>query len=292
LMTPAHQVDLLKKQAASAADVACLDLEDSVPNRKKLLARECAADALRRLTWGDKERVVRVNNMGDEFGPGDVEAMAAAGAEVVLLTKVRDSADVDCAAAIIDNVGTPTTIWCMIETAASLLHLDSIAMAPHVSGLFLGAGDLSLDLRVRAFGATSRGRAGPPAASDILLYARSRVVTAARALGLTAIDSAMGRLDAEDVRASAARAFEMGFDGKLIVTPAHIAIVHDAYLPTADEVTWARRVIEALEEAERIGLGSAVVDGEPMDGPYLGYALDVLARAEHSDLAFCGDGRQ
>jgi len=275
LMTPASELWLVEKQAASAADVALLDLEDSVPMKNKLAARENAVVALRRFNWGGKERVVRTNSLVDDLGAGDIEAMAAAGADVVLLTKVSDASDVVRAAAIIERVRAATRVWCMIETASSLLHLSDIAVSPLMSGLFIGTGDLSLDLRARTFGSKSQDAAG-----DVLQYARSQVVVTARALGLTAIDSAMGRLDLADAKASAERAFQMGFDGKLIVTPAHIPIVHEAYKPTNEEVVWARRVIEALKTAERSGWGSTVLDGEPMDGPYLGYALAVLARAE------------
>jgi citrate lyase beta subunit len=211
--------------------------------------------------------------------------MATAGADAVLLTKVADSRDVARAAAIIDRLGSKTRIWCMVETASSLFNLDTIATAPRMSALFMGTGDLLLDFRTRTFGVTGAEAVGDPLHVDPLLYARSRVVMTARALGLGAIDSAMGRLDIDSALSSAQKAFQLGFDGKLIATPSHISVVHEAYGPTPADIAWAHRVIEALERAERDGIGSAVVDGEPMDGPYLGYAHGVLTRAEHVEAA-------
>ena len=274
LMTPASEMGLLEKQAASGADVALLDLEDSVPTRHKLAARRCAAASLQQLDWGGKERVVRTNSLEDELGEDDITSMAQAGADVVLLSKVKDLDEVVRAASIIDVVGSDTQIWCMIETAASLFNLPAVATASHVTGLFVGTGDLSLDLRLRTFGFDRHD-----AAQESLHAARSQVVMTARALGLSAIDSAMGQLDLADAKASAERAFAMGFDGKLIVTPAHVRTVHEAYRPSREEVAWAGRLIAALGAAKDVGLGSAVVDGEPIDGPYLGYALSVLEKA-------------
>jgi citrate lyase subunit beta / citryl-CoA lyase len=284
LLTPGDDRHLLEKQAASRADVALLDLEDSIHSVARPAARKEVARSLRELTWHGKERLVRTSSMISPDGPIDIEEVGPAGPDGFLLSKVESAEEVMDAATILDRLdpGRQISIWCMVETARGLLEVDRLAAcSPRLAGLMMGAGDLTLSLGIHRLGfAASRVFPGHAELGPELLYARSRVVAAARAAGIAAID--VGIQDVSDLEMAYRKAlfsFQLGFDGKMVITPALIEPVHRAWAPSSDEVAWARKVVAAFAEIAVQGRGSAVVDGEPMDGPYLPYAERLLERA-------------
>jgi citrate lyase subunit beta / citryl-CoA lyase len=282
LMTPGDDARLLAKQAASAADVALIDLEDSVHPTQREAARETAVRALGELPWGRKERVVRTSQW-EAGGREDIEAVLPGAPDGVMLSKVARAREAEEAARLIERLqpGGRTRLWCMVESARSLLELDRIVDVPRMGGLMMGTGDLSLDLGLKSLGLRAGRHVAEVAELGLdLLYARSRVVAAARAAGLAAIDvSIVALTDVAAVERKARVSFQLGFDGKMVITPSHIPAIHRAYGPSPEDVEWAERVVAAFARMDEGGSGSAEVDGEPVDGPYLPYALRLLELA-------------
>ena len=160
-------------------------------------------------------------------------------------------------------------LWSIVETARGVLEAPTIARTrmrrPH--RLCFGAGDFTRDIGVE----WSREERES-------FTARSMIVLASRAAGLPApIDSVFVDLnDPDGLAASTRAAKQLGFRGKLVIHPSQVSIVNDVFTPTAEEVAWARRVMEGLAAAEREGLGAFVVDGRMVDYPIVERARDIL----------------
>jgi citrate lyase subunit beta/citryl-CoA lyase len=162
-------------------------------------------------------------------------------------------------------------IFPLLETARGILNADTIAAAPapaRLGALLFGAEDLTAEIGIAR---TIDG--------DELLYARSRVVLAAAAAGVDAIDAVFTRLDdADGLRRDASRARALGFTGKMTIHPAQVAVVNEMFAPTADEIAAAERLIASFESAQRAGDGVARIDGQMVDAPVVARARRILSR--------------
>ena len=288
LITPANNWTFLEKASTSPADVSWLELEDGVHPTRKTEARDMAVKALQELDWGTKERIVRVNPMYTEDGPKDITAITLSRPDAFLLTKVQDPSEVEQADRLISeieesNEGDGVKIWCMIETAKGLVNVERIATASErVAALFFGGGDLSADLRVKRIG-LGKGRVLPDlqGLQVELLYGRSRTVAAARAAGVGAIDVVYNDFrDLEATYLDALYSFQLGFDGKMVLSPAQIPAVHRAFAPSEDDLNWAQRVVAASEDAAKKAETVTVVDNEMVDGPFVLNAEAIIKKAE------------
>jgi citrate lyase subunit beta/citryl-CoA lyase len=287
LITPANERTLLEKLARSDVDVAWIELEDGIHPAEKDTARIAAGEALSEIDWRGKDRVVRVNTIYGEHGTKDIEHLTPFGPTAFILPKVQEVAEIHAADELItaceDGLDQPPIeIWCMIETARALARVEDLAEAsPRVKGLFFGGGDLSADLRVKRVG-LGKGRVLPEIGGlkAELLFGRSRVVTAARAVGAQAFDVCFNHLDDLDaIYVDALYSFQLGFDGKMVLSPRHIPVVNRAWAPSDDDLDWAKRVVSSYEEARAGNKTIAVVDGEMVDGPFVRSAELLLERA-------------
>jgi len=289
LIAPAHKENLLAKLATSAADVCILELEDGVHPSMKDVARTSAARLLVELDWGVRERIVRINRVTTAEGEADIAALAAARPDGVLLPKVESEQEIRQAAELLSaaeravGVGEGAIrIWSMIETAKGLNRVEEIAAAdPRMTGVIFGVGDFGADIAVKRLSIGSFRRF--PAPSHEYLYARGRVVAAARGAGIDPIDvghSTFG--DNEGTRRTAEIAAQMGFAGSVVFHPRQVPIINEAFSPAEEDVTWATRVIDEIKaEAAKEQAGTVVVvDGEMIDGPFVINAQDILARQE------------
>jgi citrate lyase subunit beta/citryl-CoA lyase len=246
---------MLAKAADLSADEVVVDLEDGVARGDKERARANLPLARARGTLA-----VRVN----KGSRADLEA-AIAVADVVVVPKVESVADV---ARVAELLPAGVGLEVQIETARGLVEVEAIAAygAP-LEALVFGPGDFaaSLGVPVLTIGA---------GASE---YAMARIAVAARAFGLQAVDGPHASLgDEEALRASAARALALGYDGKWAIHPAQIAVLHDVFTPTEAEVERARRIVEAEDGAIRL-------DGDMVDEATKKLAAGVLARAAGHD---------
>ena len=298
LSVPGARPELFAKAARSGADIVLLDLEDSVPPAGKDRARADVIAALRDLDWKDCTLAVRVNAWDTEWTWRDVtELVAGAGArlDLLVLPKANAAGDVialerlvaqaERGAGLAERIG----FELQIESAAGLAAVDAIAAASARSeALHFGAGDFaaSMGIPTATIGAPVAGYAlrdedGGRHPADAWHYAMARIAVAARAHGLRPIDGPYANFtDLEGFEAAARRAAALGFEGKWAIHPSQIAAANAAFAPPAAEVARARRVLEALAEAERAGRGAAAVDGRMVDVASIRQARALLARAE------------
>lgn len=278
LFVPASNASMLSTAWIYGADLYTLDLEDAVAVREKDSARLLAANALRSPQWRDRRVAVRINDMASPFYADDLQAMVRAGAAIIRLPMVHDSTmieqlDADITAvekACGREVGS-TSIMAAIESAAGVVNAREIAAAsPRISAVALAGFDYLLDMRAeRSLGGTE------------LFYARCAVLHAARAAHVGCYDVVWGNVDDEEGFLAEVEVIRhLGFDGKSLINPRQIPLLHHAYAPTPAELRFARKVIAAAEDAEARGLGVIAVDGKMVDGPIIASARRSIAYAE------------
>jgi malyl-CoA/(S)-citramalyl-CoA lyase len=282
LAAPAHRVRLVQNAAASAADAVFLDLEDAVPPAEKAAALESAATALSTHDWGSKSVAVRLNTIDSPTIEAEIKRLAAIERlDAFIIPKAENVADVAKIASWISSAaGTRAKLpelELIIETARGLVHVEALAASDRlVSALHLGVGDFAASIGARSaeIGASPSGYKHVGSAADghketpldLFAYPMMRVLVAARAFGLRAIDGPCGAFrDPVATAASAAKAAAMGFDGKQVIHPSQIEATRNAFIPSDEELAYAQRVVSAMEEAERNGQAAVTVDGKMVD---------------------------
>lgn len=297
LAVPGHRLKMLQSAAASAADAVFIDLEDAVPLDKKHEALTCAVQALNELDWGSKWVSVRINTRADGVAEHEVVALVrdAARLDALLVPKVESIAmvhDIERLLRARPPAHRPVAIEALIETARGIVHVDDIAASSEqLVALHFGVGDFSASIGARnvdiggthpGYALTLRNDAGSYAttALDLWTYPMMRLLVAARAFGLRAIDGPCGAFrDPVLTRAWALKAAAMGYDGKQVIHPDQIAPTCEAFSPTPAEVHDARRTIEALETAQVAGLAAVSLDGKLVDFANVRMAQRILAMA-------------
>jgi citrate lyase subunit beta/citryl-CoA lyase len=258
LFVPGDRPERFGKALTSGATGAILDLEDAVSPDRKEFAREQVLAFLD--ARDDNAHVaVRINPPDTSDGRADLAMLAGArraGAVVVpKVSHVRDCARVTDAAGDLPQI-------VIIETARGLAHCETIAEAAHVLALAFGPYDLAAEL-------------GGSSDADAMDVHRARMLVAARAAQRWAIDGPSREYGDPAIPArDAQRARRLGFDGKLLIHPAQIAPVRDAFAPSADELAYARRIVEAAARSN-----PAVLDGTMIDPPIVTAAERIIARA-------------
>jgi citrate lyase subunit beta/citryl-CoA lyase len=241
------------------------------------------------LDWGVRERIVRINRVTTAEGERDIAALAASRPDGVLLPKVESEDEIRRAAELLSEAeraagvadGT-VRIWSMIETAKGLNRVEAICAADRrMTGVIFGVGDFGADIAVKRLSLGSFRRF--PAPSHEYLYARGRVVAAARAAGIDPIDvghSTFG--DIAGTRQTAEIAAQMGFAGSVVFHPRQVPIVNEAFSPAEEDLVWAAKIVELVKaEAAMAEAGTiVVVDGDMIDGPFVVNAQQILARHE------------
>ncbi len=271
LYVPANVPRFVGKSATAGADAIVLDLEDSVPAANKDEARVGLAAAVATARQGGADVLVRVNRPL-RLSVSDIEAVAAAGADGILLTKVAGPDHVLLAAEILaeterDRGDRPTVIVPMIESAAPTRHLDAIARAPRVAAMLVGTEDLALEL-----GATPDDEVIKAVKRQMILAAVTAGVTPLGTLGTVA-----DYRDADAVRDLALRSRRAGFKGATCIHPSLVPVMNAAFSPSEAEIDLARRQLAAAETMHAEGRGSFVVDGLMVDEPILIRARRILA---------------
>jgi citrate lyase subunit beta/citryl-CoA lyase len=258
LFVPANRPERLDKALAAGADAVIVDLEDAVPDTGKVDARRALADWL-----APAKRVfVRINGAGSAWFADDLDVCRAAGVEGVVLPKAESVEHIAQAA---DRLGPHKRVIPLLETALGLLDAVAIARAPQVQRLAFGSIDFQVDLGIRG-------------EHEELLYFRSHMVLASRVAGLQPpIDGVTTALDdAQRLREDAQRARRLGFGAKLCIHPKQLAPVNECFGPSADEIAWAKRVLDAADAAK----GAAVaLDGQMIDRPVILKAQEIMAAA-------------
>ncbi len=287
LAVPAANLEMAGKALASAADAVFLDLEDAVVPDEKASARGKIVSALRELDWRDRQTLYRANALDTPYFYRDViEVAEEAGERLdgIIIPKVQRPADLHVAATLLSQIELSVgleagkiKLEAQIESAAGLANIDAISRATdRLEALHFGPGDFAASLRMpyRSIGAMDEWDEAYP--GHRFHYAMQRIVVAARAAGLRAVDGPLADYrDEEALRRSSLLARSLGFDGKWCIHPAQIPVVNEVFSPTDEEIEWAKKVVEAYEEA---GTGAITVDGQMIDAASIKMARTTLDR--------------
>jgi citrate lyase subunit beta/citryl-CoA lyase len=261
------------------ADAVILDLEDSVHPDEKDAARILVRNALREVDFGSAERMVRINQL--PLGLEDLDEVVPERPNLILLPKAEtpdavrqvDAAITRC----LEESGLDHDVWLMpiLESALGVENAFAIAGAsPRVAALTVGLEDLTADLGVPK---TAEGAE--------TLYARSRLVNAAHAARVQAIDSVYGDVeDIDGLRRYGERSRAMGFEGMGCIHPRQIPVIHAVYAPGAREIEKAARIVAAFEEARARGLGVVSLGTKMIDPPVVARAQRILREARELGL--------
>jgi citrate lyase subunit beta/citryl-CoA lyase len=258
LFVPGNRPERFDKAVSAGADAVIVDLEDAVPDADKAGARSALAKWL-----SPKRRVlVRVNAAGTAWFDDDVAACRAEGVEGVVLPKAERAEQV---AETAEAIGRDKIVIPLLESARGVFDAVAVGRAPGVQRLAFGSIDFQLDLGIGGDG-------------DELLYFRSHIVIASGVAGLEPpIDGVTTAIDDEArLREETLRARRLGFGAKLCIHPKQLAPVHEGFAPAAEEIAWARRVLDAA----RASNGAAVaLDGKMVDRPVILRAQRIVDSA-------------
>ena len=273
LYMPGANDKALEKAKGLPTDAIIFDTEDSVAPEMKAVARDKVAAAVGSGEYGHRELTIRVNALDTEWAVDDLRSAAAAGPAGIVVPKINSPADVAQVEKIIEAAGVPdtTTIWAMLETPAAIENAVDIATSSErLAVLIMGTNDLANELR-----------AGMVPGRAPLLWALGRCVNAARLAGKSILDGVYNDVkNLEGFEREARQGAEMGFDGKTLIHPTQVEPTNNAFSPSAEEVEYSRRVIEAFDEGLAQGKGVVTVDGSMIENLHVDNARRALAIAQ------------
>lgn len=279
LYLPGAEPKYFINAALHAPDAVILDLEDSVHPNEKDASRLLVRNALRAVDFGSCERMVRINQL--PLGLADLEEIVPERPDLILLPKTETAEQVREVARKIAEIkhhhALSDPIWLMpiLESASGIENAYAIAKADdNVIALTIGLEDYTADLGVIK---TTEGSES--------LYARTRLVNAAKAAGVQAIDSVFGDVaDMDGLRAWGLRSRAMGFEGMGCIHPGQIAVIHEAFAPTQAEIDKALKIVAAFDDAKSKGLGVVSLGSKMIDPPVVNRSLKLVERARAMGL--------
>jgi citrate lyase subunit beta/citryl-CoA lyase len=289
LSTPGSSEKMMAKAAASDADLVFLDLEDAVAPSEKAPSRQKIVAALNGLDWGQKTRAVRVNGVQTVWCYEDlIEVVTGAGKniDVVIVPKVKAPRDVWFIESLLNQLEMKLSlplgrigIEILIEETEALARVEEIAAcSPRLEAMILGVGDLSASqgMRLGHIGVTKES----DYPGDVWHFARARMIVAARANGIDAIDGPWGEFkDLDGYRRESTWVATLGAVGKWCIHPSQIEIANDVFSPTEKEIARAKAIVDKVHEAEAAGLGAANHEGTMIDAATTRIFEGVLERA-------------
>ena len=271
---------LIKDPYVYGPDSIMLDLEDAVAEREKDAARYSLFHALREIDYRGVERVVRINGLDTDLWEEDIRCCVAGGCDAIRIPKTETAGDVQRVeanlAAAEREFGVEegrTLIMAALESAKGVMNTMEICTASErLFGIALSGGDYTKDLQTTISGTGVE-----------LMGARQYMIIAARAAGVQCFDTVWTNLsDMEGFRREVETIRAMGFDGKSIVNPRQIPIVHDVYTPKEKDIIFAEKVVREIDEKRAQGIGVFTVDGKMIDIAFYDGAKRTLALARAS----------
>ena len=296
LSVPGHVEKMHLKASLSQADVVMLDLEDSVPLEAKKAARETVVRSLLSLDWQNKAVSVRMNGLDTPFGYKDLLVLATEAGDhldSVVVPKIDHCGDIHFVDRMLNGIemdrqsANRIGIEASIESARGLDQATDIAGASsRLKTLVFGVADYSSSIGARLVSLSGHGE------SEEDLYpghrwnfVMSRLVTAAKAKDLMAIDAPYGNFkDPDGLRRAAVMSCALGFDGKWAIHPDQLEVINAVFSPTPEDIERARRVLEAYDVAVAAGRGAVAVDGRMVDQATVRLARMLWEQARHLDL--------
>ncbi len=288
LATPASNDWMFTTAIESGADLVFLDLEDATLPSEREAARGKVITALRELDWGTTVRAIRMNGIDTHWAYGDVIEVVTGAREaldIIIVPKVRSARDVWWVDVLLtqleEQLGLTKRIGLevLIEETEGLQNVDEIARASdRLEAIIFGAGDFSASQGARVDTNFDPLIDFP---GDFWGYARARVVVAARAAGVDAIDAPFPNYqDPQAYGVACDRSGAMGYAGKWAIHPSQVEIANRAFSPTPEEIAHARKVVAAYHAAETSGRGASALDGMLVDAAHLRHADNITRRAD------------
>ena len=273
---------LIKDPYIYAPDSIMLDLEDAVAEREKDAARYSLFHALREIDYRGVERVVRINGLDTDLWREDIRCAVAGGCDSVRIPKTETAEDVRRVEAAIaaaeQEFGVEpgrTLIMAALESARGVMNAFEVCQSsPRLFGIALSGGDYTKDLQTTISGTGVE-----------LMGARQHMIIAARAAGVQCFDTVYTNLDdMNGFRKDVETIHAMGFDGKSIINPRQIPIVHDVFTPKAKDILFAEKVVREIDTKKAQGIGVFTVDGKMIDIAFYAGAKRTLALARASGV--------
>lgn len=279
---PYASAEMLRKALVLKADALVLDLEDSVTPDNKESARATITDWLKRVDFGPRERIVRINALDSERGIADVEATMAGRPDGYLVPKADDVGELreldNQMSSLEQRHGYPAgtvRLLPIIETPKGVLNVREIALCPRVVAICGGRGGLDMAAALGAW----RVRNDRGDLLEIFRLTGMICLLAATAAGVQPIDSALLLGDPERMHRECRESAEMGCTGWITIHPSQIDVVHEACFPTAAEIVESRELVAAFEENRKLGKWAFRFKGQMVDVPNLKRAHTILAHA-------------
>jgi citrate lyase subunit beta / citryl-CoA lyase len=296
LAVPGSNLEMAGKALASGADAVFLDLEDAVAPGEKAGARKSVVRALRELDWQDRPSIFRANALDTPYFYRDlVEIVEEARdrLDAIIVPKVQRQRDLHVAETLLSQIEVAVgiepgkiKIEGQIESAEGLLNVDDIARATErLTTLHFGPGDFAANVRMPQTNIGKMDEWDEVYPGHRFHHAMQRIVVAARTAGLRAVDGPVADYrDEEGLRESCLIARSLGFDGKWCIHPAQIGVVNEVFSPTEREIEWAKKVVEAYEEASAAGTGAISIDGQMIDAASIRMARNTLDLAREAGM--------
>ncbi len=278
----AQKPGLIKDPYIYRPDSIILDLEDAVAENQKDAARFSLYHALKEIDYRGCERVVRINGLDTPYWQEDIRCAVAGGCDAIRIPKVESPKDVHRVEEEIlkaeRDFGMPEgmiLIMAAIESARGVMKaLDICEASDRLFGIALSGGDYTKDLQTRITGTGIE-----------LMGARQNLIIAARAAKVQCFDTVYTNLDdMEGFRRDVETIHLMGFDGKSIVNPRQIPIVHDIFTPSGKDIIFAEKVVREIEEKKEMGIGVFTVDGKMIDIAFYDGARRTIELAKASGV--------
>lgn len=278
----AQKPSLLKDPYIYKADSLMFDLEDAVAVTSKDTARFSLYHALTTLDYRGAEKVVRINGLDTDLWEEDIRCVVACGADTIRIPKTEDAEMVKTVEEKVEaaekEFGRPvgsTLLMAALESAKGVMNCYEICKSSNrMIGVALSGGDYTKDLHTTITGTGVE-----------LMGARQQMVIAARAAGVQCFDTVWTNLDdMEGFRKDVETIKMMGFDGKSIINPRQIDIVHDIFTPKQKDIIFAEKVIREIDDKKAKGIGVFTVDGKMIDIAFYDGAKRTIALAKASGV--------
>ena len=278
----AQKPGLIKDPYIYKPDSIMLDLEDAVAENQKDAARFSLYHALKEINYRGCERVVRINGLDTPYWEEDIHCAVAGGCDAIRIPKTESALDVQRVEAVVEECekkyGIPeghTLIMAAIESARGVMKaLDICEASERLFGIALSGGDYTKHLQTHITGTGLE-----------LMGARQNMIIAARAAGVQCFDTVYTNLDdMEGFRHDVETIHLMGFDGKSIINPRQINIVHEIFTPTQKDIIFAEKVVKEIDEKKALGIGVFTVDGKMIDIAFYDGAKRTIELAKASGV--------
>ena len=278
LFLPGNNPNMIINGDVLGSDSVILDLEDAVSPAEKDAARILVRNTLKYLKFENCEIIVRINSIDTEYWKDDLDEIVPLKPDLIMPTKVSCADDIRTIDAYMSEIekkhgmeNNTVHLIPLIETAMGIENAFEIAKSTdRVVAMFLGGEDLTADLHCK------RTKVG-----NEISYARSRMVSAARAAGIDVYDTPFTDVnDDEGIRVDCELAKSLGFTGKASISPRHVSVINEVFSPSHKDVDYAYEVFEAIKTAKELGKGAIALHGKMIDKPIVERARQVISMYE------------